>query len=180
MIIGRLDPANYKGHDDLVAIWPAVCRVYPQAELHIVGTGSYASALKKHIDASEAADKIIMRGFVPEADMDALWADTAVFAMPSRGEGFGLVYIEAMRHGVPVVASTADAAQEICRHGVTGLNIAAGDREALLQALLNLLGHSEQRLRLGQSAREHWATHFAYSSFRDRWRTSLYDFVLQS
>ena len=72
---------------------------------------------------SSAASQIVFEGFVPEADLDRYYASATVFAMPSRGEGFGLVYIEAMRHGLPVIASDEDAGPEIVKHGETGYTI---------------------------------------------------------
>ena len=72
---------------------------------------------------SPARDRIEFRGFVPDAEMDLVWSEATVFAMPSRGEGFGLVYIEALRHGLPVVASIHDAAPEVNLDGVTGFNV---------------------------------------------------------
>ena len=78
--------------------------------------------LRAQADASAAASNIEFTGFLPQGQIDALWSRAHVFAMPSRQEGFGLVYIEAMRRGLPVIASTQDAGQEINLHGVTGFN----------------------------------------------------------
>ena len=62
--------------------------------------------------------EIEFRGFVPDEQIEDVWASATLFAMPGVMEGFGLVYIEAMRHGLPVIASVHDAAPEINLDGI--------------------------------------------------------------
>lgn len=176
-IIGRLDMTNYKGHDDLIAVWPEVCAVVPAAELHIVGSGPYLPTLQAMAAASPVAQNIHLRGFIPEDQLETVWADTTIFAMPSRGEGFGLVYIEAMKHAIPVVASTADAAGEINIDGLTGLNVPGGDLGALKVAILRLLTDRRTARRFGNNGADRWRRHFQYRCFRERWSLELSRFL---
>ena len=169
LILGRISlDESYKGHNELVDAWPRVIRAVPDARLLIAGAGSGLDALRARAAASPATDSIEFLGFVPEADLDALWRRVSVFAMPSRGEGFGLVYIEAMRRSVPVIASTHDAGQEINIDGETGFNASLDNKDELADRLIELLANPDKRRRLGANGLARWSEHFRFSRFRDR------------
>jgi phosphatidyl-myo-inositol dimannoside synthase len=85
--------------------------------------------------------------------------------MPSRGEGFGLVYLEAMAEGKPCIASTDDAACEVVIGGETGLLVRYGDRPGLARVLVELLGDADKRHRLGQGGRDRLREHFTEEHF---------------
>jgi glycosyltransferase involved in cell wall biosynthesis len=87
---------------------------------------------------------------VSEATLHALYQRAAAYAMPASAEGFGLVYLEAMSHRLPVIASTADAAREIVVDGETGFLIAPDDRAALANRVVTLL--------TDESLRNDWVT----------------------
>lgn len=168
LILGRIDHDYYKGHEELVAAWPTVVAAVPNATLLIVGGGPNVARLRATVAASPVKDRIEMAGFVPEADMQRIWDRARVFAMPSKGEGFGLVYVEAMRQGLPVVASVHDAAREINQDGVTGYNVDLGRPGELADRLIRLLHDGDHAAYLGRQGREHWQRHFRYTAFRER------------
>ena len=89
----------------LVSIWPRVVSAVADARLVFVGGGPALSALRDLVAQSPAAASIDVVGFAPAHRIDAIWRRTTVLAMPSVEEGFGLVFIEAMRRGVPVITS---------------------------------------------------------------------------
>jgi phosphatidylinositol alpha-1,6-mannosyltransferase len=93
-----------------------------------------------------------------------------VFALPSRGEGFGLVYLEAMAHGLPCVGSIHDAAAEIVVDGETGLLVDSSDPRALRSGLARLLADADLRHRFGAAGRRRLRAEFSYSGFRTRVR----------
>lgn len=177
LIVGRIGE-RYKGHEDLIASWPAVAAAVPKAILRIVGRGPGEMKLKELAAASGAGSQIIFEGFATEERLDELYARAAVFAMPSRGEGFGLVYIEAMRHGLPVIASCHDAAREVVADGETGFAVDLDAPGQLAARLVQLLGDRDLAARLGEAGRRRWADHFRYSCFRTRFRDILSRFLL--
>lgn len=176
LIVGRMDE-GYKGHAELIACWQRVVAEVPDAVLTIVGRGPAADQFRRQAADSPVARLIEFRGFVPESDMPALWRQSAVFAMPSRGEGFGLVYIEAMRHGVPVVASVHDAGAEVNAHGVSGYNVNMNESSELPARLIELLRSPRRASELGDGGRARWAEHFRYSAFRRRFGDILTRFL---
>ncbi len=178
LMIGRFDAGGgYKGHRELVECWPKVVSVVPGARLLFVGRGPGRPVIEQQAAQSAARSGIEFRGFVPEEELDSLWAESSVFAMPSRGEGFGLVYIEAMRHGVPVVASVHDAAPEVNLDGVTGFNVNLDRPDELPDRLIFLLKNPERAAEMGRQAQERWESHFRYTCFRERFLPILREFL---
>jgi phosphatidyl-myo-inositol dimannoside synthase len=178
LILGRVsDSEDYKGHEELIACWPIVLAAAPTARLVIVGGGSGLAALRARVASSPAAANIDVLGFVAEADMEAIWSATTVFAMPSRGEGFGLVYIEAMRFGIPVIASTHDAGQEVNVDRETGFNVSLDAAYELPGKLVALLTNAELAGQMGHAGRKRWQTHFCYSAFRQRFMVRVEPFL---
>ncbi len=171
LILSRIDERSYKGHRELIEAWPAVVRRVPEARLLIAGAGPGLEEIRRLAQASPAATNIELTGFVPAERLPTLWARTSVFAMPSRGEGFGLVYIEAMRHGVSVIASRQDAGQEINVDGETGFNVDLEHPAELVEALVALLGDPHKARTLGAAGRHRWRQHFAWGAFRSRFWT---------
>jgi phosphatidylinositol alpha-1,6-mannosyltransferase len=88
--------------------------------------------------------------------------------MPSRQEGFGIVYIEAMRRGLPVIASWQDAGQELNIDGNTGYNVDLDRPGELGARIADLLGNREKCAAMGAAGRQRWREHFRYSAFRSR------------
>jgi glycosyltransferase involved in cell wall biosynthesis len=105
-------------------------------------------------------------GRVTDAELADCYRRSAVLAMPSRQEGFGLVYAEAMWHGTPCIGSTADAARVVIRAGETGLLIPYGDVPALTDALCKLLGDPQLQGRFATAARRSAVERFGYERFR--------------
>jgi len=177
LIVGRLETERYKGHRELIACWPRVTAAVPGAVLRIVGTGIDYEPLRTLAAQSPAGEHILFDGFVSDAALNALYAQTSVFAMPSRGEGFGLVYIEAMRHGLPVIASIHDAAPEVVLDGETGYNVNLDRPDELPERVIQLLKSPDQAKEMGLKGQRRWAEHFRYSAFRDRFLPLLHEFL---
>jgi phosphatidylinositol alpha-1,6-mannosyltransferase len=172
-----MDECTYKGHREMIATWPKVLQVVPDARLAIAGRGPSLDLFRRQAAASGAAGSIDFLGFVSEEELERLYARATVLAMPSRGEGFGLVYIEAMRHGVPVLASVHDAAPEINLDGVTGYNVDLDRKDDLADRLIRLLRDRDLGARLGAAGRERWKEHFRFASFRARFAPLLERFL---
>jgi phosphatidylinositol alpha-1,6-mannosyltransferase len=173
LILGRLDDTAYKGHKELIAAWPAVVDAVPDARLVVVGTGPSLDRHRSLAAASRVAEHIYILGFVDESAMPDIWKRTVVFAMPSRGEGFGLAYVEAMRWGIPVIASVHDAGSEVNAHNETGVNVDLSRRPELTDALVELLRDRDLARRMGAAGQRRWRKHFCYSAFRERFLQEL-------
>lgn len=176
-IIGRIDKHSYKGHFPLIKCWPEIIAKIPKARLLIVGDGPGRNEVLSAIEKSPAASFISLRGFIPENKMEEIWKNTRILAMPSRGEGFGLVYIEAMRHGRPVIASIHDAASEINIDGQTGYNIDLNIPEQLVDRIVYLLKNYNKAIEMGNNGIHRWRQHFSYSAFSNRFKPIFNEFI---
>jgi phosphatidylinositol alpha-1,6-mannosyltransferase len=169
MILGRMwKEQGQKGHAELIDCWPSVVARVPEARLLIVGGGNSRPELEAMARRSSVSQQIEFTGFVPESEINRVWKRAHVLALPSRQEGFGLVYIEAMQRGLPVIASRQDAGQEINVDGETGYNVDLDQPGALAEAIADLLGDRAKCAAMGAAGQKRWKFHFRYSAFRSR------------
>jgi phosphatidylinositol alpha-1,6-mannosyltransferase len=170
LIIGRMSRSeSYKGHEELIAIWPAVARVRRSFPLVVVGEGDDRPRLEEKARRVGAAVQFF--GNVDDATRDGLLAHCRCFCMPSRGEGLGLVYLEAMRARRPVLAGATDAGAEVVIDGVTGRTVNPENPEELLQGILDVSG--EQAEPMGRAGRERFEKQFCYERFFERFSQHL-------
>lgn len=153
LIVGRLDAGEReKGHRELIAAMPAIVAERPKAQLVIVGDGSDAADLRGLAAQSSAAGAILFAGRAPDPTLARLYLGCALFAMPSRQEGFGLVHLEAMNAAKPCVACHDDGAADVVIDGETGLLLENPPTpEAVGGAVVTLLSNPERAQRLGRA-----------------------------
>jgi phosphatidylinositol alpha-1,6-mannosyltransferase len=165
LVARMLASEHYKGHDELLDAWTGVRARVPDARLVFVGDGDDVPRLKGRSAALGIGDSVIFTGFVSESQLHAVYERAAVFAMPSRGEGFGMVYIEAMSHRLPCIGSIHDAAPEIIEDGVTGFLIEQSDIAALTDRIVRLLTDEARRAEMGENGLRRVERRFSYSQF---------------
>jgi phosphatidyl-myo-inositol dimannoside synthase len=140
LMLSRLAPSEaYKGHERVIEAWPLVLAGAPDAELWIAGDGELRSFLQRQAAQHGVAARVRFWGLVSEQQKQELLARATCLLMPSRKEGFGLVYLEAMRLGRPCLVSTLDAAREVVNPPEAGLAADPDDIEGLAAAIRQLL-----------------------------------------
>ena len=168
LIVGRLwSEERYKGHDLLIDVWPAVLRACPQAELMIVGDGDDRARLETRVREEGLSAAIHFAGLVPQDALRRHFTESQLFVLPSEGEGFGLVFLEAMRAARPCVAAQG-AAEEIVVDGHTGRVIDARDKSALTDTLIALLGNPALCESFGAAARRRFDNYYTAVRFKER------------
>jgi glycosyltransferase involved in cell wall biosynthesis/GT2 family glycosyltransferase len=154
LYVGRIE--GRKGTDVLLEAIPSLCEKHPQARFCIAGQevnpAIRAVFLRRHSDAA-FLERVEFLGQVPDDRLESLYASCDIFVAPSRYESFGLVYLEAMRYGKPVVACRVGGSVEVVEDGITGLLVEPGDSQALEAALDCLLADADRRRRMGEAAR---------------------------
>jgi len=143
-----------KGIDSLISAWSDVVAKNRKAVLRIVGDGLEGKSLRKLAAKNRLPESIIFEGDVrSRSEMARLYANADIFCLPSLHETFGLVYLEAMAAGLPVVALNSTAVPEVVRDGIDGILIEPGDTENLAKTISNLLDDTETRNRMGSEAK---------------------------
>ena len=121
MTVGRLaSKERYKGFDEVLDVMPGLIKKYPNLKYLIVGDGEDRSRLVAKVEALGIAKDVVFSGRIPETEKVAHYSVADVYAMPSTGEGFGIVLLEAAACGVPVVGSNADGSREALLNGRLG------------------------------------------------------------
>ncbi|MCS7312722.1 MAG: glycosyltransferase family 4 protein, partial [Acidobacteria bacterium] len=159
---------DYKGHREVIAAWPRVLKYIPEARLSIIGDGDLRPELERWARSMGLTSHIHFWGWVPEDRKEALIAESRCLVMPSRGEGFGLVYLEAMRMGRPCLVSPFDAGREVVNPPEAGLAADPQNPDELAQAVCRLLTPGPEWDRWSAQARARYESYFTARHFQER------------
>jgi phosphatidylinositol alpha-1,6-mannosyltransferase len=175
LLVGRMDAGEQeKGHRELIAALPSVLEQVPEAELVFVGGGSDAESIARIASASPAAARIFLPGRVDDNVLTALYGAAFAYIMPSRQEGFGLVYLEAMNHALPCLACHEDGAADVVADHETGVLIAQPiDQNELVAAIVGLLSDPVRARTLGEAGWRRLNEHFTAAAHQSRIEAAL-------
>jgi phosphatidyl-myo-inositol dimannoside synthase len=173
VMIGRLDSGErYKGHHEVIAAWPHVRQRIPNAQLWIVGDGDLRAELETFSASIDMGDVVRFFGRISEAEKERLVNAARCLVLPSRGEGFGLVYLEAMRAARPCLVGT-DAGREVINPPEAGLAVDPADTNAIADAVTRLLSGDDEWQRMSDAARRRYEANFTAAQFQKRLITAL-------
>ncbi|MHB1407412.1 MAG: glycosyltransferase family 4 protein [Desulfitobacteriaceae bacterium] len=151
---------RYKGHDQILNVMHHLLAEEPLLKYVIAGDGDDRPRLEKRVYELGLQDFVVFTGMVAEEEKVALYRAADVFAMPSKGEGFGFVFLEAMACGIPVVASKCDGSREAVLDGKLGTIVDPDDPDDLIQGIMSALNRPK-RVPEGLD-------YFSYHSFEKR------------
>ncbi len=150
--VGRL--TWQKGFDNLIRAFPKVLKEKPGCRLMIMGDGYMRLELEKLTRTLGIGDKVIFTGFVNDGELLASMKAADLMVIPSRFEPFGMVALEGMAAGVPVVVSGIDGLSEIVEQGVDGLYVNQNDVDDISQVIIKALSDDSLRDKLAVNARK--------------------------
>lgn len=163
LTLARLSAAErYKGIDEVMEALPTLAESHPDIAYLICGSGDDRERLEEKAAALGVADRVVFAGYVPEEEKADHYRLADAFVMPGTGEGFGIVYLEALACGVPVVASSADASHEAVRDGELGVVVDPHDPVSVVEGIRDALARPK--------AIPDGLDYFSQERFAERWR----------
>ncbi|MCL1851861.1 MAG: glycosyltransferase [Peptococcaceae bacterium] len=152
LTVGNLTPK--KGQAYVLKALPALLEHFPHLIYKIVGDGEERSKLEHLADELEVREHVSFLGALSHQEAMREMADCDVMVMPSWDEGFGIVYLEAMAHGKPVIGTQGEGAAGLIEKEDVGLTVPAGDAAAIARASNRILSSRELACAMGQRGQE--------------------------
>jgi glycosyltransferase involved in cell wall biosynthesis len=176
LTVGRwLAAERYKGMDTLITALPRLLMGWPELQLVLVGTGDDRLWLEDFAEKNGVERHVHFLTGLSYSELAACYSACEVFALPSRGEGFGLVYLEAMACGKPVIGGAHGGAPEIIQDGVTGYLVPHGDPIQLATALHAILTDPVHAKEMGARGKARVEREFRFNVFSKSLKKILRD-----
>ncbi len=162
----------YKGYDLVIRNLNQIALEYPACRYLIIG--KYDEVEKERLDQlireNGLERRVIFTGYIPDEELEAHYHLADLFVMPSKKEGFGIVFVEAMYYGLPVIAGNKDGSTEALLHGKLGILIDPDSDEELREAIMRII---KDRNRFIPNDRL-LANHFGYVQYQNRVEALLF------
>ncbi len=171
LTVARLaEPERYKGYDQILRALPAIRRRIPDVRYVLVGEGEDRARVEGLIRELNLCDAVVLAGGVPPKELADYYNLCDVFAMPSKGEGFGIVYLEALACGKPVLAGNSDGSSEPLQNGRVGLLVDADDVDGIASSLTKVLDQTYplDALYSPERLREESLEKFGFDAFKEK------------
>jgi len=130
---------RYKGYDQIIQSLPIIRQQIPNIHYLLVGKGNDRDRVEAIIDSTNVRDCVTLTGFVSDEELADHYNLCDVFAMPSKGEGFGIVYLEALACGKPTIGGNQDGAIDALCHGKLGALVDPDDIQELAETIISIL-----------------------------------------
>lgn len=170
--VGRMiKGARYKGQDTLLSAFPNIIERFPQAQLLLAGQGDDMERLVALADTYPAhlQSRIFIPGYLDNSLLDKIYQTCYMFAMPSKGEGLGLVYLEAMSRAKPCIGGNVDATPCVVKEGVTGLLIDdPSSPDQLSDKIIWMLEHADEAKEMGLAGYHRVRDYYLFPRFKER------------
>ena len=164
---------RYKGMDTLITALPRLMSRWPELQLAAVGDGDDREWLQDLAEENGVGMHVHFLSGLSYEELAACYAHCEIFALPSKGEGFGLVYLEAMACGKPVIGGAHGGAPEVIEDGKTGYLVQHGDAVQLATAIETLLADPDLRKEMGRRGKQRAENQFRFSAFAKSFRKIL-------
>jgi glycosyltransferase involved in cell wall biosynthesis len=179
LTVARLESLErYKGYDQILKALPTIRAQIPDVHYMIVGKGNDRSRIEQTIVDLKLQDCVTLAGFVPDEELGDYYNLCDVFAMPSKGEGFGIVYLESLACGKPTLGGDRDGAIDALCHGELGLLVDPDNLEEIAQTLIQVLQgtHPHPLIYQPETLRRKTIEYFGFEQFQKTLGSYLNEF----
>jgi len=169
LTVSRLDSLEKaKGVDHMLRAFARICDRRPALRYRIVGKGDDKPRLQRLAESLGVSNRVRFEENLSDEELAAAYRRCALFALPSGQEGFGIVFLEAMKFSRPCIGGNAGGTPEVIADGETGLLVPFGEQAPLERALERMLGDDELRRRMGEAGRRRLEQEFVFHRFQRR------------
>ncbi|HXY25321.1 MAG TPA: glycosyltransferase family 4 protein [Candidatus Acidoferrum sp.] len=166
LTVGRwLATERYKGMDTLITALPRLLMKWPDLQLVLAGSGDDRAWLEDSAEKNGVAMHVHFLTGLSYGELAACYTACEIFALPSRGEGFGFAYLEAMACGKPVIGGAHGGAPEVIQDGATGYLVPHGDPIQLATAIQTLLADPAHAKEMGARGKQAVEQQYRFQAF---------------
>ena len=166
---------NYKGIDSIIKILPELKKSIPNIKYTIIGKGDDLSRLNQLSKNLNVEKNIDFKGYIK--NLRPYYKKCDMFALPSKNEGFGIVYLEAMEYKKPVIAANSGGATDVIRDNETGFLCDYDDLESLKSKILFIANNKNKAKEIGKSGYNFLIENFTFKRFEKRLTIIIYDLI---
>ena len=175
--LARLEKSEqYKGYDQLIRALPEIRKHFPEVRYILGGSGSDRQRIEELVRKLDLGEIVILPGRIPEYEICSHYNFCDIFAMPSKGEGFGIVFLEALACGKPVIAGNKDGSVDALLNGKLGVLVDPDNVAQIAEAIITLLAKStgqgaqskEERAESAEQLRREVIEAYGYQRFKER------------
>ncbi|MDA9269667.1 glycosyltransferase family 4 protein [Amylibacter sp.] len=178
LFVGRLEESEkYKGLEHVIEAVQSVIKQGIPCKLTIVGDGDSRQRIQDSVGFPYKKD-IAFLGRVSSKEMESIYEKSHLFVMPSSGEGFGIVFLEAMSQGIPCIGGDHGGSPEVIADGVDGYLVKYGKPEILVEKIMNLYFNHELYSSFSKESIRSVDANFSFNKFTDRWNDVIAKLVL--
>lgn len=160
---------RYKGYDTVIQALPLLRLHFPKIQYLLVGLGDDIPRIRNMVSELGVQQHVIFCGYVPSEILPYYYNACDIFIMPSKWEGFGIVYLEAMASGKPVIVGNSCGAPEVINNGEYGLLVDYGDTNAIVKAVSQILNkETDEQMRNPHLLRAFVVKKYGKDAFRHR------------
>ncbi len=172
LFVGRLMVSEqYKGLDVLIKAISILQKKNLDVSLHVIGDGDDRDSMELK---SKKLKNIFFYGRVSDHQLQSSYKSSKLFVMPSKGEGFGIVFLEAMRYGVPCIGGKHGGSPEVIKNGETGFLVKYGDIKNLAQKIEKIYCEGEfEKSKRKRVILNTFKTEYVFSVFKENWNKYL-------
>jgi phosphatidylinositol alpha-1,6-mannosyltransferase len=172
LTVSRLDSNDsYKGIDSIIKTLPLLTEKIPNIKYTVIGKGNDKERLVDLVNKLDVQKHVEFKGFVEQIEPYYKYCD--VFTLPSKGEGFGIVYIEAMKYHKPCIACNTGGATDVVLDTKTGFLCEYDDQECLAEKFLDLYHKRDLAIEFGKNGYKHLVENFTFERFKNRLSIAL-------
>jgi glycosyltransferase involved in cell wall biosynthesis len=166
-----------KGVDHTLRVVAGLVPRYPDLVYRVVGKGSDRPRLEQLAADLGLGERVVFESDLTDEELSERYRRCSIFVLPSGQEGFGIVFLEAMRFGKPCIGGAEGGTPDVIDDGETGFLVPFGDEAALERALERLLGDPALRREMGRAGRSRLESEFVFTRFRERLRGYMADLL---